>query len=66
MRRRDFMTLLGGATIAQPLAARAQQSTMPVIGFVSAGSPGPFSDRIGAFREGLRKEEFLEGRNVAT
>jgi putative tryptophan/tyrosine transport system substrate-binding protein len=65
MKRREFITLLSSTVIAWPLAARAQQAAGPVVGFVSAGSPGAFSDRIAAFREGLRKEEFLEGRNVA-
>jgi putative ABC transport system substrate-binding protein len=66
MRRREFMTLAGGAA-AWPLTARAQQrpTGLPVIGFFSAGSPGPFDDRIAAFRDGLRRAGFVEGRNVA-
>jgi ABC-type uncharacterized transport system substrate-binding protein len=64
MRRREFITLLGGVTV-WPLAARAQQPGMPVVGFLALGSPGAFAERIAALREGLRKEEFVEGRNFA-
>ena len=66
MRRREFMAGLGGAAAAAwPIAATAQQSAMPVIGYFGAGSPAPFADRIAAFRDGLRKAGFVEGRNVA-
>ena len=65
LRRRQFITLLGGAAAAWPLAARAQQPTVPVVGVLSAEWPNLFSDRLRAFHDGLRETGYVEGRNLA-
>jgi putative ABC transport system substrate-binding protein len=65
MKRRELIGGLAGAAIAFPLAARAQQPQLPLIGFLHSGSPGPFAHLVAAFREGLREAGYVEGQNVA-
>jgi putative ABC transport system substrate-binding protein len=64
MRRREFITLIGSAATAWPLAARAQQRTVPVIGFLHGNSPGAGADDLAAFRQGLNDTGYVEHRNV--
>jgi putative ABC transport system substrate-binding protein len=65
MRRREFMTLIGGAAVAWPVAAHTQQPAMPVIGFLDPRSPDALADRLRGFRQGLKDAGFVEGQNTA-
>src|SRR5215472_15720730 len=64
IRRRDFITLLGGAAAVWPLAAHAQQAAVPVIGYLSSGVAGLFADRLSVFLQGLAEFGYVQGRNV--
>ena len=65
MQRRQFITLVGGAVIAWPFSAHAQQPALPVIGFLHSTSAGPNAGAVSAFREGLKQAGYVDGQNVA-
>jgi putative ABC transport system substrate-binding protein len=65
MRRREFIAFVGSTAVAWPLPARAEQSTVPLIGFLNAASPQPFANYVAGFRAGLKETGYVDGRNVA-
>src|SRR5262245_61216980 len=64
MTRRKFITLLGGAAVAWPLAARAQQPKLPVVGYLNPASPDGYTERLRGFRQGLKDTGYVEHENV--
>ena len=64
MRRREFITLFGGTTVAWPLAVLAQQPKMPVVGFLNGGSPDGYAPYVTGFLHGLNETGYSEGKNV--
>ena len=64
MKRRDFLSVVGGAAAAWPFVARAQQPAMPVVGFLHPSSPEPFQHIINGFRQGLNDTGFIENQSV--
>src|SRR5215472_12412526 len=64
MRRRDFIKRVAGSAIAWPFAARAQQSAIPLIGYLHSASPSPYANLVAAFRRGISERGYLEGQNV--
>src|SRR5688572_26200723 len=65
MRRREFLSVLGGAAALWPLTARAQQEAVPVIGFLHSGTAAPFEAQLAAFQQGLKEGSYVVGQNVA-
>jgi len=64
MRRRKFISLLGGTTIGWPLVARAQQASLPVVGFLNSASAQGYASMAAAFKQGLKESGYSDGRNV--
>ena len=64
MRRREFIAFVGSSAATWPLAVRAQQPALPIIGFLSSAAPGPFKQFVEAFQRGLNEKGFVEGQNA--